>query len=290
MAEQYFYAVNGHRNGPIPFEALRDLATKGELKRSAKVWCRGMKQWEPAASVPSLFDELPPDLGLAASPTTLPPLPPDDRTSRKSGDLWKKAPCVPTPAAVNFMKAQRNIFIAGFPSGLLLLVLAAVFSSDGSESDGIGVAICTLLGLGAIIVAVVNWMMLHYRCWKLLPPTIAETTPGKAVGFYFIPLFNLYWCFVTFKGLATSANKTLTALGQVGPRCNEGLAMAFSVASAGSLSLGCMFPVLGALATVAAYVLWIVWYADLAKAFAVIESRARQSCPAVATQSQLAPG
>ena len=29
--------------------------------------------------------------------------------------------------------------------------------------------------------------------WKQVPPSEAKTTPGKAVGFLFIPLYNIYW-------------------------------------------------------------------------------------------------
>lgn len=32
-----------------------------------------------------------------------------------------------------------------------------------------------------------------YKLWKQVPVTEAETTPGKAVGFIFIPIYDLYW-------------------------------------------------------------------------------------------------
>lgn len=45
-------------------------------------------------------------------------------------------------------------------------------------------------------------MIVHYRCWKTVPKETARTTPGKAVGFLFIPYFNFYWYFVSYAGLA----------------------------------------------------------------------------------------
>jgi len=51
--------------------------------------------------------------------------------------------------------------------------------------------------------------MLLYQLWKLIPADIARTTPGKAVGFCFIPLFNFYWMFVAWQGLGQDMNETL---------------------------------------------------------------------------------
>lgn len=55
MSEQYYYATNGKRNGPIPFAALRELATKGELKRTDTVWWQGVKEERQAGSLESFL-------------------------------------------------------------------------------------------------------------------------------------------------------------------------------------------------------------------------------------------
>src|SRR5690348_6370708 len=92
MDKQYYYATDGQRNGPITVTALRELATNGELKRSARVWCQGMKDWQKAESVPKLFDELPPDLDSEVLADTPPPLPKEEtRPESNPGDLWAKA-------------------------------------------------------------------------------------------------------------------------------------------------------------------------------------------------------
>ena len=52
------------------------------------------------------------------------------------------------------------------------------------------------------ILAVVFAMILLFKCWKALPEAHRKTTPGKAVGFLFIPLYNFYWVFVSFPALA----------------------------------------------------------------------------------------
>ena len=73
MSDSYYYTSDGKRQGPVSFAILRELATKAELKRDQKVWCPGMKEWQPATSIDKLFEDLPPDLEPEI-PQAIPPL------------------------------------------------------------------------------------------------------------------------------------------------------------------------------------------------------------------------
>jgi len=68
MNEQFYYTIDGKRNGPISLVDLRESAVKADLKRTDLVWCRGMKAWQPAESIEKLFEDLPPDLEPEATP------------------------------------------------------------------------------------------------------------------------------------------------------------------------------------------------------------------------------
>jgi hypothetical protein len=48
-----------------------------------------------------------------------------------------------------------------------------------------------------------------YKMWAAIDDRRARTTPGKAVGFLFIPLFNLYWLFEALPGYASDYNAYL---------------------------------------------------------------------------------
>jgi len=72
-----------------------------------------------------------------------------------------------------------------------------------------GLILLWYFGYIVIIVGIVSGCMLFYQFWQQIPKDIARTTPGKALGFSFIPLFNFYWMFVAYKGLAEDMNKTL---------------------------------------------------------------------------------
>ena len=93
---------------------------------------------------------------------------------------------------------------AGIP---LTFVGIAVFSGDPDSTFGL------LVGLLFIIVAIVlSVLSLVFGCqilhglWSLIPTHKARTTPGKAVGFLFIPTFGYYWLFVAIYGLAKALN------------------------------------------------------------------------------------
>ena len=64
------------------------------------------------------------------------------------------------------------------------------------------------IGVG-VVSALLGWLPLYfmlYRCWAAIQHVQVRTTPGKAVGFCFIPLFNLYWNFVAMNGFVQDFN------------------------------------------------------------------------------------
>jgi hypothetical protein len=92
-----------------------------------------------------------------------------------------------------------------------------------------GIPLCLILiGIPAIIASLVYTLMLHYQIWKLIPPDIARTTPSKAVGFQFIPIFNIYWEFVAYWGLAIDMNKTFRQRG-IQYQVSEGLGLTYCI-------------------------------------------------------------
>lgn len=100
-----------------------------------------------------------------------------------------------------------------------------------------------------LIVATVFWCIMLYRHWSLLQGHGARTTPGKAVGFGFIPFYCFYWWFVAYAGLATDNNRYLNSIGAGVPRMSFGLAVADSIISILACTVG-LIPVVGAIITI----------------------------------------
>ena len=78
-----------------------------------------------------------------------------------------------------------------------------------------------------------------------------DPTPGKAVGFLFIPFFNLYWLFKVYLSLTDRINLLALHLqGKKQPPVNKTLAIVFLV---------CMFiPYIGGLPSMICQIMWWV--------------------------------
>jgi hypothetical protein len=83
-----------------------------------------------------------------------------------------------------------------------------------------------LSGLPFQFGAVVFGSIILYRNWLLLHGHAARTTPKKATGLIFVPLFWFYWWFVAFAGLATDCNRYMEENRIAGPRLSRRLAIA----------------------------------------------------------------
>jgi hypothetical protein len=83
----------------------------------------------------------------------------------------------------------------------------------------------------AIPAAVFSSLILH-RAWSAVQDGVTTVTPGKAVGFCFIPFFNLYWNFVAHVGLMKEINRLAEARGRPDQKVNEGFALTFCILTA----------------------------------------------------------
>jgi hypothetical protein len=55
MADDWYYAQNQERRGPVSFAKLKAMAGNGWLRREELVWHAGMTEWTTAEKVPGLF-------------------------------------------------------------------------------------------------------------------------------------------------------------------------------------------------------------------------------------------
>ena len=71
--------------------------------------------------------------------------------------------------------------------------------------------------------------VLLYKIWAIIQIGPVRTTPGKAVGYLFIPYFNLYWIFRVFLGWSRDYNRVLSEYGLEEHRTSEVLGGAASL-------------------------------------------------------------
>ena len=132
-------------------------------------------------------------------------------------------------------------FIVGFVAYIALLFIALVMGilAAALESQGMGVTalIFMILSGPCSILYVIGLFFLLYYLWSAVQPYAPRTTPGKAVGFLFIPFFNLYWQFISYYNLSIDLNRVLKEKGRT-IRTSEGLALS-------SCILNIVFPLVG---------------------------------------------
>jgi hypothetical protein len=109
--------------------------------------------------------------------------------------------------------------------------------------------------------AAVVMLVLFHKMWASIQDGYARTTPGKAVGFFFIPIFNIYWAFQAIWGFAKDYNNYLKRHQLNAKRLPEGLFLAFTI-----LSFTGWMPVLGVILVTINYFLALFMVAKICDA------------------------
>lgn len=116
---------------------------------------------------------------------------------------------------------------------------------------GVGILLSIIfVGIPAAIAAIVLSCVFHYKAWNQIQDGQQRTSPGKAVGFCFIPFFNFYWIFVAMYGLSQDLNGYTRRYQIAAPPVAEDLALAYCI-----LAVCSIIPYLGILTALAAIVI-----------------------------------
>jgi hypothetical protein len=145
------------------------------------------------------------------------------------------------PAGTVDGAGMKWLYLAGWGGYYLFAIGGGVMSylvaaGGGASSDLAQVAgLLPLVGVVFLLLAPIGSMVWLYKSWSTVPQDMRYTdsgkwiTPGTAVGYCFIPFYNLYWIFVANVGLCEAINRTMLARGGQ-PRAPKGLAIAACVA------------------------------------------------------------
>lgn len=111
------------------------------------------------------------------------------------------------------------------------LAISMIFTI-ASLVDSYDATTWTVLSIVFAIPASVFGSLVLHRAWTAVQDGVTTVTPGKAVGFCYIPFFNLYWNFVAHVGLIKEINRLAEARGRPDQKLNEGFALTFSILTA----------------------------------------------------------
>lgn len=242
--DQWFYTdAQQQQLGPVPFDTIQRLSAAGQIQPTTLVWNESLPNWTAASQVPGIFNapvatpqspyQAPAGYGVAPVGSNY-PAPFVKKTSFGLYlGAYLAAFILMIIVAVSMMAVSIGTVMASGQSPLDLreeeqqLERAETveereaikerieqkqrdFSTELSAgaSAGIGIGFLGILAAwGLSIFAAVYGYIILYRAWHILQPGGARTTPGQAVGFMFIPIFNIYWIFNAYVGWSTDWNR-----------------------------------------------------------------------------------
>ena len=108
----------------------------------------------------------------------------------------------------------------------------AMMSSDEIVGPNYLVFAALFVGLGYVqfmIVQTVLTLILLYKSWRAIEDGVTPVKAGKAIGFLFIPFFNIYWFFRVWGGYPLQYNNYLGRHRLSAPRLNGGIYIVFAL-------------------------------------------------------------
>ncbi|WPJ94387.1 DUF4339 domain-containing protein [Coraliomargarita algicola] len=235
MDKKYYILHNQEQLGPVSEEELREKLSTGEYSYFDLCWHEEMSDWSPISETLQFEGgKVPPP-----SPPNMPPPPvhiPPGNQLQQNAINWKPALLWMSIATACSLGSNISSF---------------VFYRNKNDSLEIILSIPS-------IVAIIYACILHYKCWQAIDESSRVTTPGKAVGLMFVPIYNFYWAFITWPKLVGGLRKS----GYTLPYETGGLALAFSILTVCALTLA-WFPYFAVLIEIGHLTLFILLYSQV---------------------------
>ncbi len=205
----WYFIENNQPTGPISREELLALIQAGRIGSSTPVWRKGMDGWRPLAQTDFQTD--------ADASSVLP----ENASSSENAMQTEANSSIPADFIAGFAafranelsKIQKSFYrmmvslfllivtTIGFFAGIIAVAVMNETKNLPPEASATGVAI--ILGAAVILILVSIFFTVYYLCllyhlWRIVPNSMAYTTPGCAIGFLFIPIFNIVWTVLMF--------------------------------------------------------------------------------------------
>lgn len=120
-----------------------------------------------------------------------------------------------------------------------------VTNSEAAADPWVALGVFGCGGLAMLAAWILTFVCLHRACGTI-QDGFARTTPGKAVGLMFVPLFNYYWVFQSFWGFAKDYNAHLDRYQSPLPRIATWPYLVFAISFVGLSALAA--PLVGSMA------------------------------------------
>lgn len=245
----YFYYFDidgvGQKQGPVDEQLLKVLVSHGAIVPNTLMETEDGYQCM-ARTIPGLFGPVsPPSIGTMAMPPAQLSQPTSEQTIKILNSSFHQ---LGISTLICFMIISMQLAL------LLVFIIKGQGDEDFMAFLAMAVQLLGLFGCIFLLVAIICMFVLLYQLWKQIPASIASTTPGKAVGLLFLPIFNLYWIYIAFRMLSVDMNKALQLRGIL-HRVSEGRGMSLCV-----LCWACLIPGVALLVMLPAMIVMIFFF------------------------------
>jgi hypothetical protein len=201
----WYYSVNNQPVGPVDEDYLRNLVRSGTLSPDTYVWKEGLAEWVALGNSGVLSA---PNSPAAAWQQPYPQEQQFQPTQQYPAYSQPQQPYQPVQAAQDHLRIKPSsltgLYIAWIVVYGVAFVLGRVSFLSTTAQNVTRISVLTnLLGL----VAAILLLVFISRCWSVVQDGKASTTPGKAIGYLFIPAYNFYWLFRAYHGLSGDLNR-----------------------------------------------------------------------------------
>lgn len=204
----WYYESNHQPAGPVDEAAIAELLKNGTITSLTLVWRDGMPDWKHLGETE--LSDLARKSTPAVPPMTAPSL------NRYANPYASAGAPATTPtynraaygAAQGTPRVRSAVLKRLFTWWLVLTGITVIYEIiiTVNPSSATATALDCIGSVVALAAGVMNYVLL-YRFWQVNQDGHASTTPGRAVGFMFIPIFQLYWIFRAFPGLSLDQNR-----------------------------------------------------------------------------------
>jgi hypothetical protein len=177
----WYYEIQGQKKGPVNKDVILGLFHNGAIDGETKVCRDGEQEWINLAETDVY--QLP---GSAAIP------------------LDQKTNVHPHRVKPSKLKALYIWWMVLYLVSLFISLLIAPLTRNSMVELATGLN-CIILPV--TITSLILDFILLYKYWEINQDGYSLTSPGKAIGFLFIPLFNIFWIFISIGGLASDQNR-----------------------------------------------------------------------------------
>jgi len=203
----------------------------------------------PAAK-PSPAGGYPPTMAASTSPPPANPVPPTMAAPAPAATAAPpKAAPPPRVASVNRKtgRVSAGLYLAFILGGAVAAgVFTGIVVANLSHMD----EALPFTWMPSILSGIFFCVLLH-KAWAAIQDGQTPVSPGAAVGYLFVPFYNLYWIFIAFGSWAKHYNAYVERNGINAPRMSEGLFLAYPIC--------CVVPIANLAGPVLAVIVILKW-------------------------------